>query len=206
MTDLVSAAGGSRTAGRIRCSEVRPAHPADGRHAPRQFGDSGQASGRSESRADSRTLGFPSWTAYLADALGGQLQLPGLARDTVTGSPPPGVFGRPFPTALSKRVGRVVDFQDHPNRKPAVLTVTQPLTPGRPIPATPDRPQPTRRSTIPSCSPGESLNTCTAASATTPATTNTPPGHTAPQSRLDTLRPWDVYSAGSLHRTRGSPT
>jgi chromosome segregation ATPase len=37
--------------------------------------------------------------------------------------------------------------------------VTQPLTPGRPIPATPDRPQPTRRSTIPSCSPGESLNT-----------------------------------------------
>ena len=36
--------------------------------------------------------------------------------------------------------------------------MTQPLTPGRPIPATPDRPQPTRRSTIPSCSPGESLN------------------------------------------------
>ena len=60
---------------------------------------------------------------------------------------------------LSKHAGRVVDFQDHPNRKPAVLTVTQPLTPGRPIPATPDRPQPTRRSTIPSCSPGESLNT-----------------------------------------------
>jgi len=68
-------------------------------------------------------------------------------------------LGGPSRQHLSKHAGRVADFQDHPNRKPAVLTVTQPLTPGRPIPATPDRPQPTRRSTIPSCSPGESLNT-----------------------------------------------
>lgn len=67
-------------------------------------------------------------------------------------------LGGPSRQHLSKHAGRVADFQDHPNRKPAVLTVTQPLTPGRPIPATPDRPQPTRRSTIPSCSPGESLN------------------------------------------------
>jgi transposase len=34
---------------------------------------------------------------------------------------------------------------------------------------------------------------CTAAYATTPSTTNTPPGHTdKPQQRLDNLRPWDV--------------
>ena len=58
-------------------------------------------------------------------------------------------LGGPSRQHLSKHAGRVANFQDHPNRKPAVLTVTQPLTPGRPIPATPDRPQPTRRSTIP---------------------------------------------------------
>lgn len=52
-------------------------------------------------------------------------------------------LGGPSRQHLSKHAGRVADFQDHPNRKPAVLTVTQPLTPGRPIPATPDRPQPT---------------------------------------------------------------
>ncbi len=33
--------------------------------------------------------------------------------------------------------------------------------------------------------------------ATTPDTTNTPPGHTAPRSPLDTLRPWDVYTAAA---------
>lgn len=38
------------------------------------------------------------------------------------------VFGRPFPVAQSKHVGRAVDFQDHPNRKPAVLTATAPPT------------------------------------------------------------------------------
>ena len=59
-------------------------------------------------------------------------------------------FGRPFPAALSKHVGRAVDFQDHPNRKPAVLAVTPPLTPGLPIPprwtvlSPRDAPQPRR--------------------------------------------------------------
>ena len=43
-------------------------------------------------------------------------------------------FGRPFPAALLKHAGRVVDFQDHPNRKPAVVAVTPPLTPARSIP------------------------------------------------------------------------
>jgi hypothetical protein len=37
---------------------------------------------------------------------------------------------------------------------------------------------------------------CTAASATTPPTTNTPPGHTAKTRKpLDDLRPWDVYTS-----------
>jgi hypothetical protein len=36
----------------------------------------------------------------------------------------------------------------------------------------------------------------TAASATTPTTANTPPGHTAKRLKpLDKLRPWDVYTA-----------
>ena len=45
--------------------------------------------------------------------------------------------------------------------------------------------------------PTASSASCTAAYATTPDTTNTPPGHTAPRSPLDTLRPWDVYTAAA---------
>ena len=41
-------------------------------------------------------------------------------------------LGGPSRQHLSKHAGRVADFQDHPNRKPAVLTVTQPLTPRPP--------------------------------------------------------------------------
>jgi hypothetical protein len=40
-----------------------------------------------------------------------------------------------------KRAADVVGFQDHPNRKPVVLAVTPPPTPGPRIPATLDRPQ-----------------------------------------------------------------
>ena len=46
-------------------------------------------------------------------------------------------FGRPFPVAQSKHVGRAVGFQDHPNPKPAVLTVTPPPTTRPPVTATP---------------------------------------------------------------------
>ena len=61
------------------------------------------------------------------------------------------------------------------------------------------RPTPRRRTTPTTkpCAPWATASSasCTAAYATTPATTNTPPGHTAPRPRLDTLRPWDVYSS-----------
>ena len=42
---------------------------------------------------------------------------------------------------------------------------------------------------------------CTAAYATTPDTTNTRPGHTAPQPRLDNLEPWDVYKFAHTARS-----
>jgi hypothetical protein len=39
----------------------------------------------------------------------------------------------------------------------------------------------------------DSSASCMAAYATTPTTTNTLPGRTAPHPRLDDLHPWDVY-------------
>ena len=68
----------------------------------------------------------------------------------------------------------------------------------RPAPA----PAPSTTNTAPPATPTTkpyapsataSSASCTAAYATTPPTTNTPPGHTACQRRLDNLRTWDVY-------------
>ena len=66
----------------------------------------------------------------------------------------------------------------------------------------PRRPQRSTTSTAPPATPTTkpyapsataSSASCTAAYATTPPTTNTPPGHTACQRPLDNLRTWDVY-------------